>query len=220
MTLSELRAAFRVETGDTATPYLWADTDLNRWLNEAEREACIRAKLIIDDSTASVATYAVTSGTANYALHSSVIRVIAARFVDEDDVTYHLSINDRDWLDDHYPDWEDGDGKPTHLIAEPKSVRIVGTPTADGTLYLRVQRLPQTKMSADGHSPEIQEQHQDALLHWAKHRAYSSQDSDGYDQDAADRFEARFTQYFGPRDNAKARAAQARSREPVVKSNW
>jgi hypothetical protein len=65
MTGQELVAALRESRlDDTAPPYLWSDTELLRFLNYAEVQACRRAHLIIDWTTANDSGTAATAGTA------------------------------------------------------------------------------------------------------------------------------------------------------------
>ena len=49
MTLEDLIHRFRVLSLDNVTPPFWADEDVIDWLNEAQNEACIRARLIRED---------------------------------------------------------------------------------------------------------------------------------------------------------------------------
>ena len=41
-----LRRRVRLLAQDTARPYLWQDEDIDDWLNEAQQEAAIRARLL------------------------------------------------------------------------------------------------------------------------------------------------------------------------------
>ena len=64
MTGKELIANLRESIlDDAAPPYLWSDTELLRFLNYAEVQACRRANLIIDGTTASDNGTAATAGT-------------------------------------------------------------------------------------------------------------------------------------------------------------
>lgn len=56
MKLADLLSECRTRLDDVAAPLLWSDDDLTLYANEAEREACERAKLIEDDSLAKVVT--------------------------------------------------------------------------------------------------------------------------------------------------------------------
>ncbi len=64
MTGKELIANLRESIlDDAAPPYLWSDTELLRFLNYAEVQACRRAHLIIDGTTANDNGTAATAGT-------------------------------------------------------------------------------------------------------------------------------------------------------------
>src|SRR5574337_1519197 len=52
MTLDEMRAAVRHDLQDNTKPYRWGDDFLTRAINEAETEACRRARLITDSTSA------------------------------------------------------------------------------------------------------------------------------------------------------------------------
>ena len=72
MTLEDLIYRFRVLSLDNVTPPFWADEDVIDWLNEAQNEACIRARLIREDELEAVCTIALTPGTHTYALNPLV----------------------------------------------------------------------------------------------------------------------------------------------------
>lgn len=75
MTLSELRAVWRLQVEDVAQPYLWSDAEFAVWLNEAEQEACIRAWLLRDTSQ----TVATVVDQTDYALDAGVIDVASIK---------------------------------------------------------------------------------------------------------------------------------------------
>ena len=49
MTLEDMIRRFRVAARDTVEPFLFPTEDVTDWLNEAQNEACIRARLIRED---------------------------------------------------------------------------------------------------------------------------------------------------------------------------
>ena len=75
MTLSELRDLCRTKLKDTNKPYLWSDDFLNERLNEAEREACIRARLITDVSS-NITSIDLTTTEKRYALDPAILDVL------------------------------------------------------------------------------------------------------------------------------------------------
>lgn len=56
MNLCELRDLVRARTRDTKAPYLSTDEEIDANLNEAQREACVRALLIEDEITINLNT--------------------------------------------------------------------------------------------------------------------------------------------------------------------
>nr|MBP8161105.1 hypothetical protein [Ottowia sp.] len=75
MTLEDLIHRFRVLSLDNVTPPFWADEDVIDWLNEAQNEACIRARLIREDELEAVCSIALTPGTHTYALNPLVYEI-------------------------------------------------------------------------------------------------------------------------------------------------
>lgn len=57
----EIIATFRSRVDDVASPYLWSDLDAIGYLDDAHREAAIRARLIRDSSTPAIRALAFTS---------------------------------------------------------------------------------------------------------------------------------------------------------------
>lgn len=77
MTLSDLIAAFRTEAADQAEPPLWSDAEIAGYLADAESEACIRARLLFDESSPAVAVIGIDTA-AWVALDPSIIDVTRA----------------------------------------------------------------------------------------------------------------------------------------------
>ncbi|MDN5539966.1 MAG: hypothetical protein L0H08_23745, partial [Comamonas sp.] len=75
MNLEDLIASFREDSSDEVEPYLWGDDTVTRWLNEAQDEAAVRGRLLLDDSTPAVTTIAVSAGQASYQLHAKVYEI-------------------------------------------------------------------------------------------------------------------------------------------------
>ena len=75
MTLEQIISVCRRRLDDEEEPYRWSDDDLCLFANEAEREACRRAHLIIDKTTDAVCRQQVIAGNALYTLNAKIIRV-------------------------------------------------------------------------------------------------------------------------------------------------
>lgn len=206
MTLEELIRRFRVNVNDKAMPYLFEDLDVTDWLNEAQEQACIRARLLRDDATVAVTQIPLTVGTHTYALHESVYELIAVRLIHAsgDDPT-PLPIQSREWLDKNIPDWRESEEEAFCIVQDDTKIRVVGTFVADDRIDLECYRLPLEALANDADEPEIHRAHHIHLIDWAMHKGFSIPDMEVFDPDRANKAEARFTRHFGPLPDADMR---------------
>lgn len=217
MTLANLIAAFRVTAYDQIEPYIWSDADIAGHLADAENEACIRARLIADETTADVAV--VPIGTAAWIdLSPTLIDVTRARLASNPDTP--LAQCPPDALDALDPGWETNTGTPTRYYVLGGRLRLIPQPVAaSDTLYLRVYRIPLSPLSESDldAEPEIPEPHHVRLLDWALHRAYMKRDEEVFDSNRSALHRQLFEENFGPRPSASAIRQQAAKRWPLVK---
>lgn len=221
MTGQELINCFRELAQDRVVPYLWSDDWILEQLNEGEREACDRARLLFDDSTPAVTRLDVKAGQTRYAIHPKIIDIQNAFFVQLGIGTpLHLAILDRrelDWRQTR--EWRSQRGVPNALIHDGDcSVTLAPPPSVDGQLRLEAYRLP-VEDFALGSDPEIAEQHQRNLVSWALFRAYSIPDADGQNQQLAALYHDRFEGYFGRGIDARKRRFQ-RANQPHANKLW
>lgn len=90
---------------------------------------------------------------------------------------------------------------------EPARVRVYPVPVADDTIQLAVDRLPLLAIDKGQLALEIANQHHIHLLKWAKHRAYSKQDSETRDDKKAADNKADFEAYCFQAKLERERAA-------------
>lgn len=206
MTLDELISAFRDDENDTELPYMWSDAFITRHLNEAQREACRRAQLLVDSSS-SFCTESFEAGDPLIKLNPLII---TARRVKVSYSTYSLSPARAAEMDRINPGWEKHRGTPTQFITDYETgyIRLYPNPTVSGEVTMTVVRLPKDDLANGEDTPELREEYQLGLLHWVKMRAYSKMDADRYDPQKADKFEAKFVQEFGERKSARSEAWQ------------
>lgn len=222
MTLEELIASFREDATDKVQPFLWEDETVTRWLNEAQDEAAVRGRLLLDDSTPAVTTIAVTAGQASYQLHAKVYEIAHLQW--QPSAAAHraqpVELVTREWLDRKHPGWRVRlDCDALYAIQSEGALRLVPTPREAGTLVLEAYRLPMKAMVNDTDKPEIHAASHAYLVYWALHRAFSQPDSDGFDPQRAATAEAAFTGYFGARPDADLRRA-TRHDEPQVNATY
>lgn len=218
MNLEELIGSFREDSTDKVEPYLWEDEAVTRWLNEAQDEAAVRGRLLLDDSTPAVTTMAVQAGKASYQLHPKIYEIAHLHW--QPGAAGHRSkpvdLVTREWLDRNHPDWRVRfDFDAVYAIQSEGSIRMVPTPREAGTLTLEAYRLPLKPLTGDGDKPEIHAASHAYLVYWALHRAFSQPDADGFDPQRAATAEAAFTGYFGKRPDADLRRS-TRHDEPQV----
>ena len=198
MNLEQLIASFRVDADDLVEPFLFSDDWIAGWLTEAQSEAAIRGRLILEDADPDVCQIAVTAGVASYELHRSVYEIADLRFMPTGaSKSTPLALVTREWLDDKRPGWRDNCKGLSFAIQSDHRLRIVGAPNTDGVLHLEAYRVPLKALANDTDKPELSEAHHRHLVYWALHRAFSRPDSETIDPQRADRALEAFTRYFG-----------------------
>ena len=198
MNLEQLIASFRVDADDLVEPFLFSDDWIAGWLTEAQAEAAIRGRLILEDADPAVCQIAVAAGTASYELHRSVYEIADLRFMPAGaSRSTPLPLVTREWLDDKRPGWRDLADEVAYAIQTDHRLRLVGVPASDGVLHLEAYRAPLKALANDTDKPELNEAHHRHLIYWALHRAFSRPDSETVDPQRADRALEAFNRYFG-----------------------
>lgn len=211
--LDELRGAI---LRDTSTQIggpqdsFWVDTQLLRYINEAQARIATMGLVLHDSVTASVTEVSMVNGVAQYTLHPAIIAVVSARYgSDTFDMirTGHSGLfaysspstayfdpatlaalqpgKPLAWSTDEQLDSKSG-------ISGVVSLHVYPTPSADytGQIKLRTIRLPLKELSLEepDRSPEIPAQYHLSMLDWAAYRALRNIDSDVGDTAKADKF--------------------------------
>ena len=217
MNLGELIESFRKLADDNASPPLWSDEEITRYVNEAERDAVERGFLIEDDETAEICEIAVEADTAIYNLDPRVLKITKAKL----DLQHRLlDPTEKSVLDLRLmATWESNPGTPFAYIDRQSSIRLVWVPIADDTLRLTVYRLPLADMDGPDDEPEIRAELHYQLLDGMLARGYLKNDSETYNPAKSAEHEARFTQHFGQKIDANVRRKQRSNRSNVVRMN-
>lgn len=206
MDLDGLIAQFRREADDKVGPnYLWSDEDVTAWLDEAQEEAAIRARLIKETDNPALCQIVVTEGQGAYTLHPKVMHIAYAQFVINGDSRESvLKVVTRDFLNRVERGWRSSPpGIPRFVVNDPgqRGILLVPSPAEAGVLHLEVNRLPMDSMESTG-TPEIPEPHHRHLVDWALFKAFSKPDAETIDPNRAAQAESRFNAYFGLRKDA------------------
>lgn len=232
MTLEDLIAAFRQESGDkprdiggSTDDLLWSDDALARWFSEAEEEAAIRKRLIPD-----VASVRVVPNQSGYPF-TTFFEITRADLYRVTDLTTNpvtterhgceLIIVSRDRMDEIDPDWRTERDAPRFLVQEDTRILLPALILRDYVLKLEGMRLPLKRFTEDnlGAKPEIAPVHHRFLVHWVHFRAYGTQDADTFDPQRSARELALFEAYFGKRPDADL-LKDARADTPHTNKCW
>jgi len=214
MLATDLFDVFRGQAQDEATPQKWTDAELYRWLNEAEVEACRRARLIVDTQNVSgdnnVCRIQLVNLTEFYNLDHRVIYVRRALMAGRNPP---LEPGDYRDLDQCQPGWQARTGQVNSYVRgldtgkfRPYRIPTTASLANGSTVDLTVIREPLTPMDQNSPNvePEINARYHMALLDWVYWRAYSKKDSEAYDPKLAAEHLAIFEAEFGTRERASA----------------
>ena len=208
--LSELRENILHDRSDQVagvTDQLWSDATLIRYINEAHERFAKRSECLRDFSTPGVITVNLVAGQEFYQLHPKIIGILSARYMGN--ATYppdgadlaragHANLDTYKSVDNRYFDTSsisilkpgkviafttdegmtaDGRGALNSMVLRTFPTVGVGY---DGTLKLRVVRLPLRKLSLSdpNATPEIPEQYHLNMLDWAGYLALRQPDLD------------------------------------------
>lgn len=194
MNLGQLRAQARILLDDTEQDYLWTDAELNLYINEAQKEACVRALLIDDDNNTDF-NIALNTTDKRYPLNPKIVLIDGARLLSRPD--------------DPFTAW----------VATETSLILNETLVQADTLLLSIYRLPLQDMVNDADVLEINEKHDYRLLDWVLFRAYSKKDSDAEDIARAQKHEMEFVKSFGERQDNNVLRKQKSNRPKTVAFN-
>lgn len=197
MKLSAMIRRFRLGSGDKEKPFQWTDADIAEWISEAERQACIRGRLIREDDNDPVCVIDLYPGERSYPLHSKIYEIISLFIKDASGASRPVFIKSREWLDANHSGWRESTDPAWAVIQNDKSIRVVGAISAGDQLYIDCFRLPLREMKNGDDCPEIHEAHHDHLVDWALHKAFQEQDANWFDANRSAIHEAKFTNYFG-----------------------
>lgn len=207
MNLQQLIKRFRRDAMDIAAGELCTDADITDWLNEAEREAAIRGRLLLEDTNTSLCTIKVSAGQSSYRLHPKVYEIAHQAFVpDAGQGPCSLELVTREKLDRVQHRWRElPAADPRWMIQTDTAVRLVPVPFQDGELRIEAYRLPMKDMCSPTDKPEIHEAHHVKLVLWALFKAFSPPDGDLFDASRGKDSYLAFEAYFGPRPDADLR---------------
>jgi hypothetical protein len=194
MTITDLINEARADLlNDLATPYLWSDTQLTRFANEAIVEACQRAPLI-----ARVSTVSIVAGTATYAINGTIRQLLYAKLALS--LSPLLQTTDAELSMRVSTDWRLREGTPTHYLKAGHRLTLYPKPVVNDTLALSTSNVPDDAFDLD---EDIDAVYHKPLLFYIAYKALMMNDADTYNPLKAADFLRMFTEVFGARKTAK-----------------
>lgn len=218
MKLVDFLAVVREMLDDEVEPQLWSDATLTRYLNNAVREACIRARLLRVDAAGDPASCVLEIDPAaggRVAFDPSILVPRSGTIVGSTHKLWALASYDMDRL---HPGWDEAreeSGTPRVMVMDlaQKSIQLWPKPDRAMTLHLRAWRVPRGAEllvnAAD--EPVIKIPDIEELRHWVAHEAYLKKDADANAEDASGTHLSLFEQRFGTRPSLMEMARWADS---------
>ena len=206
MNATELSDYFRSQVRDEVAPYLWTDTDVLTYMNEAQK-MFVRLTNGIYDVTSSICTVAVTAGQKYSTISPLILEIREAHYIDP--VTSYkrkldiISLADVDKMStsdygiSHNAADQDLPGAVDAMLTgeERGKVRWINVPVENATVQLKIARMPLTSLTESQLVLEVPEDHHIYLIEWMKHLAYNKQDGDAFNPKTSTESEMRFRAY-------------------------
>lgn len=193
MTPTQLRDLFRSDVRDEVVPYLWSDTELFSYMDDAQKMFC-RLTGGISDTASELCVLPYLAGATNVPLDP---RILKLRNVADNATGRSIDVLNFEDLETTYRNGIVHDplvGRVRAVVVglDDDKLRLNHIPAEAGVLRLTVYRMPMEPIAADSDEFEIAEHHHRALLTWMKHLAYAKQDAETYDRGRSAEFSEAF----------------------------
>jgi len=184
----------------------WKNEELTRFFNWSRNEISIRLGTE-DATTTAIKTIAATSGTRNYALDSRILTVSDVYW------EYTRLTKSSRRQEDVDEDWRTTENTPERYVEDdiPGSICLVPVPAADGTISLRVTRMPLAQIAWTDRTDDLTDPDDHlflALIEGMKSRAYRKKDTQTYNEQEFMKADTEFAMLVGPPISAAQRAAR------------
>ena len=203
MTSDELFDAFREDVADMSAPYLWSDSEVWRYMDDAYK-MFVRMTGGVADSTSAITQIGVIAGEADAAVSPLILKFRDATLVSTGRALKIVNFTDiplkttPDYgsLRNIYLNKMPGEVRYMLIGQQRKLVTWLQVPMADDTVALSVYRLPLDRITGpDQEFSDIGEEHHEHLLLWMKSRAYGKQDAETFDKGRRDEYKVAFSDY-------------------------
>jgi hypothetical protein len=211
MTLQELIDEARRMSDDKAGRKLYDDDFMTLAGNEGEREACLCARLLFDD-TSGFLELPLVEDDVSLPLDARIDHIDYATFTPTGGAAQKLDVVGIDAIRACDP--------TGRMLGQPRKVARIGqrlrvwpkaNAAAAGMIKLEVYRLPISDMTlAD--EPEIAPRYHLGLVHWMLHKAFLTKDGEAGDDAYSTLHFNKFHAIFGPSRDADAHTRHAEGR--------
>ncbi len=205
MIASELYDLFRSDVVDVAKPYLWTDTEVFAYMNDAYRQF-VRLTGGVADSSSDLTQIAIVTGEQYAAVSPLILHFREAYLVSSGKEIVIANQEDahkfrrEDYGNTRTIIHDTTRGPVRYMVIgkERMKVQWVQVPATDDVAQLSVYRLPLDTITEGSDTfdfPDIGDEHVEWLMHWMKHRAYGKQDAETFDKGRSDMYKASFNAY-------------------------
>ena len=215
----------RRELHDTVEPYFWADDELMDYIDEGQVQFCTKGIAIRDSRTPKVCHLEYKAGQYEIPLHESIMKIRSIMRMDSNNNLYNVDMAMQETALEMFPIRPSDYGINTVTTASQFNspsdrfavlvdydegyLRLSSPALTDGTLLLQVERLPLDRITDCEQELEVRREHVVGVLEYAKHRAWSKEDAETFDERAANRaFEMFIFHADGARIEQKRRTSQ------------
>lgn len=186
MTSSDLYTLFRLDVADSALPYLWADSEVFAYMNDAYR-MFVRLTGGVADFTSAATQVPIVAGDPLGVLNPAILRVMSARRLSDGGEIKIINSTDLPVLRESGYGWPatvslDATPGPVNYMmigAQPDIARWIQVPTVNDTAQLIIYRKPLNYITALAQPfTDAAEDHHFHFLKWMRHLAYQKQDAE------------------------------------------
>lgn len=206
MKVSEAYTLYRSDVQDTSRPYLWSDSEVYRYMNEAYR-MFVRLTGGIADFTSDATQVEIVANEPVGELSPLIMRIMSVerqsdghpiKVINPTDAST-LGSSDYGQLRSSIMSPQPGPVRAMVIGGERGKCRWLDTPVENDVALMHIYRLPVRTITGPGDADfefdEIGEEHHYYLLLWMKHLGYSKADADTFNPEKARRFEEEFRAY-------------------------
>lgn len=203
MLSEELFDAFRSDVSDVSAPYLWSESEVWRYMDDAYK-MFVRLTGGVPDSTSDLTQIDVVAGEADAEVSPLILKFREARLLSTGlklTIVNHTDLpmtggSDYGNIRSMYLNKMPGPVRYMLIGKQRKLVTWLQVPVEDDTVSLIVDRLPLDRISCEGQEfADIGEEHHEHLMLWMKSRAYGKQDADTFDRGRRDEYKKEFIAY-------------------------